>query len=233
MNKDLDFRIYLLINLKKLTIIVFDSSNQNLYEEKIEIKNTEISDHFDLLRIFLKKNIFKIEKKLQRFINNVYIILENDDFFSIRSSIKYKSENKKFHVSGLNNLLFDLKNELIKTINENDIVHIKIDKFLINDKEHQFLPDELIFNDICTEVRFICLPKKIVKTIEKILSEYQITVNKIFSYNYLNSSKSSQNDSIIKIAEDVLNRVNPNEVFLVNKNQKKQGFFEKFFDFFS
>ena len=55
MNKDLDFRIYLLINLKKLTIIVFDSSNQNLYEEKIEIKNTEISDHFDLLRIFLKK----------------------------------------------------------------------------------------------------------------------------------------------------------------------------------
>ena len=47
-------------------------------------------------------------------------------------------------------------------------------------KEHQFLPDELIFNDICTEVRFICLPKKIVKTIEKILSEYQITVNKIF-----------------------------------------------------
>ena len=233
MNKDLDFRIYLLINLKKLTIIVFDSSNQNLYEEKIEIKNTEISDHFDLLRIFLKKNIFKIKKKLQRFINNVYIILENDDFFSIRSSIKYKSENKKFHVSGLNNLLFDLKNELIKTINENDIVHIKIDKFLINDKEHQFLPDELIFNDICTEVRFICLPKKIVKTIEKILSEYQITVNKIFSYNYLNSSKSSQNDSIIKIAEDVLNRVNPNEVFLVNKNQKKQGFFEKFFDFFS
>ena len=129
--------------------------------------------------------------------------------------------------------MFDLKNELIKTINENDIVHIKIDKFLINDKEHQFLPDELIFNDICTEVRFICLPKKIVKTIEKILSEYQITVNKIFSYNYLNSSKSSQNDSIIKIAEDVLNRVNPNEVFLVNKNQKKQGFFEKFFDFFS
>ena len=76
------------------------------------------------------------------------------------------------------------------------------------------------------EVRFICLPKKIVKTIEKILSEYQITVNKIFSYNYLNSSKSSQNDSIIKIAEDVLNRVNPNEVFLVNKkNQKKTGFF--------
>ena len=96
MNKDLDFRIYLLINLKKLTIIVFDSSNQNLYEEKIEIKNTEISDHFDLLRIFLKKNIFKIEKKLQRFINNVYIILENDDFFQLDHQLNINQKIKNF-----------------------------------------------------------------------------------------------------------------------------------------
>ena len=40
-------------------------------------------------------------------------------------------------------------------------------------------------------------------------------------------------DNITKIANDVINGYNVNEVFIVKKTLKKQGFFEKFFNFFN
>ena len=132
----------------------------------------------------------------------------------------------------VNNLLFDLKNEITESLYMSDIIHIKIEKFIIDDIEHSILPEKFDFNYICLEVRFVCLPKTVVKKMNEILGEYQIVMNKIFSYEYLNNLKSNKKESIFKIAENVLNKVNQNEVFLVNKNIKKHGFFEKFFNFF-
>ena len=109
----------------------------------------------------------------------------------------------------------------------------------MNDEETFSLVEAMVesgekfdFNYICLEVRFVCLPKTVVKKMNEILGEYQIVMNKIFSYEYLNNLKSNKRESIFKIAENVLNKVNQNEVFLVNKNIKKHGFFEKFFNFF-
>ena len=232
MSKEIDLKTYLLINSHKLKIIVFNENNENLFKEEIVIKKTESINYLDALSFFLKENIFRIEKKLKSFIENVHVILENDDFFSVRSSIKFKSENKKFEVSSINNLLFDLKNEITESLYMSDIIHIKIEKFIIDDIEHSILPEKFDFNYICLEVRFVCLPKTVVKKMNEILGEYQIVMNKIFSYEYLNNLKSNKKESIFKIAENVLNKVNQNEVFLVNKNIKKHGFFEKFFNFF-
>ena len=63
--------------------------------KKLKLKTQK----FQIILIYLEffeKNIFKIEKKLQRFINNVYIILENDDFFQLDHQLNINQKIKNF-----------------------------------------------------------------------------------------------------------------------------------------
>ena len=53
--------------------------------------------NFEKINEFLEKNIFKIEKILNCFVKNIYIILDSDELFSVRLSIKKNNNgNYKF-----------------------------------------------------------------------------------------------------------------------------------------
>ena len=77
------------------------------------------------------------------------------------------------------------------------------------------------------------LSNQIINNLKRIFSRYEISITKILSFNYLKSLNGSENDDIFEIAEKCLNGLNRNEIFLVKKDQKMLGFFEKFFNFFS
>ena len=80
---------------------------------------------------------------------------------------------------------------------------------------------------------YICLPKKISKSIEDVLSKYQISLNKTLSFDYLNSFLNDKNNNLYIAAQKILDGFNENEVHITNKNSKKLGFFERFFNFFN
>ena len=42
-----------------------------------------------------------------------------------------------------------------------------------------------------------------------------------------------EDDDIYLMSEKLIDGYNKNEILLINKNQENQGFFEKFFNFFS
>ena len=83
------------------------------------------------------------------------------------------------------------------------------------------------------EISYICLPKNISKTIEDVLHKYQISLDKILSFNYLNSFLENKNDNVYITAQKILDGLNENEVHITKGNSKKLGFFEKFFNFFN
>ena len=80
---------------------------------------------------------------------------------------------------------------------------------------------------------YICLPKKILKPIEDVLSKYQISLNKTLSFNYLNSFLNDKNNNLYITAQKILDGFNENEVHITSENSKKLSFFEKFFNFFN
>ena len=88
-------------------------------------------------------------------------------------------------------------------------------------------------NNLSIDVSYICLPKKISKTIEDVLRKYQISLDRILSLDYLNGFFDNKNENLYVTAQKILNGFNENEVFIADKNSKKLGFFEKFFNFFS
>ena len=68
----------------------------------------------------------------------------------------------------------------------------------------------------------------------KILSKFQISLDQILNYKYVNDFKKSLNlDNIFEAAEEILEGKKNNEVIFSNKSSKNKGFFEKFFFFFN
>ena len=70
------------------------------------------------------------------------------------------------------------------------------------------------------------------KDIKKLLSEYQISVDKAFSYSYLKSFLNDKNKNIYEIVQKITSGHIENEVSITYKSPKNMGFFEKFFEFF-
>ena len=73
----------------------------------------------------------------------------------------------------------------------------------------------------------------LLKEIDNILERYQIKVSDCIDQNYLKSLSESENFELDEIAHKVQSGFNDNEVKLIPKNQKKKGFFERFFQLFS
>ena len=88
-------------------------------------------------------------------------------------------------------------------------------------------------NNLSIDVSYICLPKKISKTIENVLRKYQISLDRMLSLDYLNSFLDDKNENLYTTAQKILDGFNENEVFIADRNSKKLGFFEKFFNFFN
>ena len=228
-----DHKFFLLVGLKKISLEALNLKNQIFFTKKTLINDFSNKENYKTLENFLNKNIFEIEKKLNKYVKDIYLIIDYNNFISVELSVKYNFKGVSFNQNLMNNKLIDLKNQFKKTIGNYEIIHIIINKFIIDGIIYSTLPKEINYDDLSVEVRFICLENDIIENFKKILSKYQISIKRILFNDYLRDFKNSHNQNIFKIANNILNGLNHNEIFLVNKSIKKEGFFEKFFNFFN
>ena len=91
MSKDLEFETYLSISPVKLGIYLFDIKNQkNLYKDELITNENMNYNRNHLLKNFLDDNIFKIERLIGNFIENIILIIENENIFNLQIGIKKK-----------------------------------------------------------------------------------------------------------------------------------------------
>ena len=167
------------------------------------------------------------------FVKNIFLIIDHKNIFPIRLSIKNKFDNIIINSNSINKLILEAKICCNKTLKDLDILHMKIDKFYIDGTYFETLPKKKNCNNLSIEVSYICIPKRISKTIENVLKKYQISLDKILSLDYLNSFLDDKNDNLYLMAQKILDGFNKNEVLITNKYSKKLGFFERFFNFFN
>ena len=113
------------------------------------------------------------------------------------------------------------------------IMHIIINKFIINDKHYITYEENMIGDHLCLEINFISISKDLVLEIEKILEKFQIRINKYLDKKYITNFFDKKELELSNIAHQIETGINPNEVNLVPKTSNKTGFFEKFFQLFS
>ena len=233
MKNNLENKIFLFLGIDKFTIVALNSIDEEVYKEEILKDNKSNQIDLNFLDNFLNENIFKIEKKLNEFVKNIFLIIDHQNIFSIHLSIKNKFDNININLDSIHKLLLEAKSCCKKTLEDLDILHMKIDQFYIDGTYFKTLPKKKNCNNLSIDVSYICLPKKISKTIENVLRKYQISLDRMLSLDYLNSFLDDKNKNLYATAQKILDGFNENEVFIADRNSKKLGFFEKFFNFFN
>ena len=234
MIREADFQTYLYLNYNQYIIYITDNkTNEKIYSEKLAIEENSAELKFDKLDEFLGSNIFKIEKKLNSFIKDVYVILNSKKFHSIKLSIKKINNGNLINSETLIHPLIDLKNLCQSNLQNEKIIHFLIEKYVIDNKFYTILPENVNCNIFSLDTEFICLSKNLIENIEKILKKYHISLNQILSASYLEKLKDNTDNTIFTTASRIISGHNSNEILLIGKTNKKYGFFEKFFNFFN
>lgn len=232
MDDNLNYETYIFVSSKKVIISVNTDLVNEIYQAELVFEDTPQEINFEKLDYFLNENIFKIEKKLKNFIKKVSLIIDLDVFFPIEISVKNNYEDI-VNFRALHHLLYEAKDFCKKTLAEKKIVHMLITNYLVDNKSYSFLPNNIRCNSFSLDIKFICASNNLIKNLEKILKKYQISLSQVVSASYVKNFLSNEEKNIFLMSKKIINGHNPNEVILVGKNSKKQGFFEKFFNFFN
>jgi len=234
MIREADFQTYLYLNNTQYIIYVTDNkTNEKIYSERLAIEENSVELKFRKLDEFLDSNILKIEKKLNSFIKDIYVILDSKEFYSIKLSIKKNNNGNHINTEALIHPLSDLKNLCQSNLFNKKIIHFFIEKYVIDNKFYTSLPENVNCNLFSLDTEFICLSKNLIENIEKILKKYHISLNQILSASYVEKFKDNTDNTIFTTASRIISGHNSNEVLLIGKINKKQGFFERFFNFFN
>ena len=234
MNNKIKFETFLLINPKKIIISVNTLPEfQNIYEKEFKLENTLDQIDFEKLDYFLSQNIFKIEKTLNDFIKRINVVIDQKQFFFLELSIKKNNYENFVNRESLNYLLNEAKENCKKTIDERKIIHMIIKNYYIDNIKHSSFAESNKSGSLSLDLSFICLSNSFIKILEKNLKKYQISIDKIVCEDYVKNFLTNNEKNIFYMTKKILDGYNSNEVLLVNKKQKNEGFFEKFFNFFN
>ena len=226
-------KTFIFISSNKFKIISLGETNKINYKRETILKDQNTKFDLDLFSEFLNENIFKIEKELGEFIKIIYLIIENEEIFSVDFSIKNKINDTPLNAKIINNLLIEAKNYCEETLKKSEVIHMKIDQFNIDNEQYNFLPDKDTCKSLSLDLSFICIPNNVLNNFEKVLNKFQISIYRTISYQYLHSFLNIDSNNLELVVQKILTGFNENEVILMKKKPKNPGFFEKFFNFFN
>ena len=225
---------YLAIIGHNLHIDYFNSEDENSHHQKKNLIPDTLDDNLNLtiLTKFILEKVKDFEKDVGSFIEKVNLITDAKyDQFSL--SLKNKYNSSKIKDTDVVRLISDAK-KLINRNNKNCfILHILVDKYIVDGKEYFEFPENLNYEEFIIDLSFITVQNSIVKTLKRVLEDCNIEVKKIISHQYSSRFADKRDTSPCVAGKKVIEGVNPLEVITQDDYSKKHGLFEKMFNLFS
>ena len=234
MNKELEFETYLSILPDKFCIYLFDVKNsKNLYTQELKFKENLNFIDLNILKDFLDNNIFKVEKIAGKFIETIFLIIENKKIFNLQLGIKKKNYDSFINQKQLEIFLTEAKDLFRENYQSKKIMHMIINEYFIDGKKYSSIENQIKSNYLGLEIQFISISNNLINDLNKILENYQINIKQCLDKNYIQNFFIDKNIEITEMAHNIINGINENVVKVVPKIIKKRGFFEKFFQLLS
>ena len=225
---------YLAIVGQNLHIDYFESKNSNSsYQKNYHMPDT-LDDNLNLIVLskFILEKVKDFEKDIGRFIEKVYVITDAKyNKFSL--SLKNKYDSDKIKETDVVRLISDAKQLISRNNKDFAILHLLVDKYIVDGEEYLEFPENRSYKEFIIEISFITVQNSTVKTLNKIFKDCNIEVKKIISHQYSSSFAEKSDISPCIAGKKVTDGINPSEVMMHNLYTKKQGLFEKMFNFFS
>ncbi len=189
MNKENELQYYLSVSPNKYGIYLFDTKNLiNLYKEEIILNNDTNYQNYDELKKFLDDNIFKIEKLSGKFIENIFLILEDKKIFNLEIGIKKKNYNVSVTKEYLENSLIEAKDLFRESYHNQEIIHMIINKYFMNGETYSLFEENIKTDHFGLEINFKSISRNAIYDLNKILEKYQIKIIKYLDGSYVKSN---------------------------------------------
>ena len=225
---------YLAIVGQNLHIDYFESKDSySSYQKNYPMPDT-LDDNLNLIVLskFIFEKIKDFEKDVGRFIEKVYVITDAKyNKFSL--SLKNKYDSDKIKENDVVRLISDAKQQISRNNKDFVILHLLVDKYIVDGEEYLEFPENISYKEFIIEISFITVQNSTVKTLNKIFKDCNIEVKKIISHQYSSSFAEKSDISPCIAGKKVTDGINPSEVMMHNLYTKKQGLFEKMFNFFN
>ena len=232
-NKENQF-FYLAIVGQNLHIDYFESKDSYSSYQKNYLMPDTLDDNLNLIVLskFVLEKVKDFEKEVGRFIEKVYVITDAKyNKFSL--SLKNKYDSDKIKETDVVRLISDAKQLISRNNKDFAILHLLVDKYIVDGEEYLEFPENRSYKEFIIEISFITVQNSTVKTLNKIFKDCNIEVKKIISHQYSSSFAEKSDISPCIAGKKVTDGINPSEVMMHNLYTKKQGLFEKMFNFFS
>ncbi len=224
---------FILVGLKKIIFSVLTESNEIIFKKELNINDATSEECLNSLKNFLDQNIIYFENKFKFYIENINLIvhLNEDVIVDLSTTKNFNSIAHKSYSSS--SYLVNIKDNVVENMKNFNLVHMIINKFIVNGSEYLDLPGKDIKDNLFLEMRFIFIRKHIVENFRKIFSKYEISIQNIFNYDYVNEFNYTNKSSIFDVADKLSKGLNQKEILFIKRPPKNKGFFEKFFNFFN
>ena len=225
---------YLAIVGQNLHIDYFESKDSYSSYQKNYLMPDTLDDNLNLIVLskFILEKVKDFEKEVGRLIEKVYVITDAKyNKFSL--SLKNKYDSDKIKETDVVRLISDAKQQISRNNKDFVILHLLVDKYIVDGEEYLEFPENRSYKEFIIEISFITVQNSTVKTLNKIFKDCNIEVKKIISHQYSSSFAEKSDISPCIAGKKVIDGINPSEVMTHNLYTKKQGLFEKMFNFFS
>lgn len=224
---------FLLVGFQHLILTALNENDEIFFSKELLVNDTNKEENFSSLKKFLDENIFELEKKFNYFIEEINLIIDYKDFITIDVSTNknFNTINNKFEDYTSN--LANIKDSVLRNMNDFKLIHMIINKFIVDKEDYYSIPEDIKNKNIFLEIRFICIKNDIIENLQNFFSKFEISINNISYFDYVNSFKTLENDNIFILASKLMDGYNPREVGFIKKPVENPGFFEKFFRLFN
>jgi len=232
-NKDNQY-FYLAIIDQNLHINYFSSKDYNsIFQKKYLMPDTLCNNlNVIILTKFISEKVKDFEKDVGSFVENVNVITDaKNDQFSL--SLKNKYDSERIKEADVVRLISDAKQQITRNNKDCVILHLLVDRYIVDGKEYLEFPENLNYKEFIIEISFITIQNSTVKIINKIFKDCNIEVKKIISHQYSSRFAEKSDMSPCIAGKKVIDGINPSEVIVHNFYNRKQGLFEKMFNFLS
>ncbi len=232
-NKENQF-FYLAIVGQNLHIDYFESKDSYSSYQKNYLMPDTLDDNLNLVVLskFVLEKVKDFEKEVGRFIEKVYVITDAK-YNKFSFSLKNKYDSDKIKETDVVRLISDAKQLISRNNKDFAILHLLVDKYIVDGEEYLEFPENRSYKEFIIEISFITVKNSTVKTLNKIFKDCNIEVKKIISHQYSSIFAEKSDISPCIAGKKVTDGINPSEVMMHNLYTKKQGLFEKMFNFFS
>ena len=187
-----NFKVFVDFGSSKIRLGIFNKDNtKNIItlEEKCTSSFDKKDFNIDHSKEVIKNLIKSAEKRIEKHINKINLMIDTTDMFSVDISLKKIFDMKKNIQDDIQSILQEAKNTVQKNYYNKKIIHMIVKKYSFDNKIFYEAPDKnLDYKSLVLEIKFICMSKEVYEILESSFNENYLTVENVYCSSYVRSA---------------------------------------------